>query len=342
MGSPGSGSESVISASDLSKRYDFYRQPQGLRGALRSLVRRELTSVQAVARLDLTVARGEIIGLLGPNGAGKTTIVKMMSGLLVPTGGKLNVCGHRPADRSYRFLSQISVIFGQKAMLWWDVSTRESLKIHRSMYEISPGDFAATVERLGELLGITEILDTPVRNLSLGQRMRCELALALLHRPALLFADEPTIGLDVEAKLVVRRLFRDINRTFGTTIVLTSHDMSDVEALTERVVIVTGGRATFDGNLTDLRARAGIPTEVVLNYRERPQLPPEVALASVEADPHSVRLRLGDEPIGELVQTATRWGELVDLRIVEPGLDEVMSKMFSESGGDRARAHPTA
>jgi len=332
VGSPVPGSTPVISASDLSKRYDFYRQPQGLSGALRSLVRRELTSVQAVAGLDLIVERGEMIGLLGPNGAGKTTIVKMMSGLLVPTGGNLQVCGHRPADRSYAFLSQISVIFGQKAMLWWDVSTRESLKIHRSMYEISSQQFAGTVGHLGELLGITEILDTPVRNLSLGQRMRCELALALLHRPALLFADEPTIGLDVEAKLIVRSLLRDINRSFGTTIVLTSHDMGDVEALTERVVIVTGGRATFDGSCTDLRARAGIPNAVVLSYRERPHLPPEVVQAAVESGPHSVRLRLGDEPIGELLRAATRWGELVDFRIVEPGLDEVMSKMFGEGG----------
>jgi ABC-2 type transport system ATP-binding protein len=229
------------------------------------------------------------------------------------------VCGYRPADRSYPFLSQISVIFGQKAMLWWDVSTRESLKIHRSMYEISRGDFAATVAELGELLDITEILDTPVRNLSLGQRMRCELALALLHRPTLLFADEPTIGLDVEAKLIVRNLFRDINRTFGTTIVLTSHDMSDVEALSERVVIVTGGRATFEGNLADLRARADLPKEAVLTYSD----------ARVERRP------LGPEPIGELIQAAAQSGELIDFRVVEPGLDEVMSKVFSES---RARS----
>jgi ABC-2 type transport system ATP-binding protein len=326
------GSAPVIMARNLSKRYDFYRQPQGLSGALRSLVHRELTSVQAVEGLDLTVERGEIIGLLGPNGAGKTTIVKMMCGLLVPTAGSLSVCGHRPADRSYAVLSQISVIFGQKAMLWWDVSTRESLKIHRSMYEISPGEFAATVAQLGELLGIVDILDTPVRNLSLGQRMRCELALALLHRPTLLFADEPTIGLDVEAKLVVRSLFRDVNRTFGTTIVLTSHDMDDVEALSERVVIVTGGRATFDGDLTDLRARADIPKEVVLTYRNAPQLPAGLRFAPVLVGSHDVRLRLGDGPIGALVQDASQWGELVDFRIVEPGLDEVMSKVFRENG----------
>jgi len=321
----------VIVAGDLSKRYDVYRQPPGLPGALRSLVRRELTSVQAVDGFDLTVERGEIIGLLGPNGAGKTTVIKMMCGLLAPTSGSVSVCGHRPADRSYAMLSQISVMFGQKAMLWWDVSTRESLKIHRSMYQISRGDFAARVTQLGDLLGITDILDTPVRNLSLGQRMRCELALALLHRPTLLFADEPTIGLDIEAKLVVRKLFRDINRTFGTTIVLTSHDMDDVEALTERVVIIAGGRATFDGDLDDLRARADLPKEVVLTYREPPRVPVERRPTPLEVGSHDVRLRVGQEPLGVLVQDASEWGELVDFRIVEPTLDEVMSQVFRDN-----------
>ncbi len=265
MPSPSHESSPVIAAHNLSRSYEFFRQPTGLSGALRSLVHREPTRVQAVDGLDLTVHRGEVIGLLGPNGAGKTTIVKMMCGLLRPTSGSLSVCGYPPADRSYQFLSRISVIFGQKAMLWWDVSTRESLRIHCSMYEIPPADFAATVAQLGELLGITDILDTPVRNLSLGQRMRCELALALLHRPILLFADEPSIGLDVEAKLVVRRLFREVNQALGTTIVLTSHDMDDVEALTDRIVIVTGGRATFDGSLGALRARTGLPNEARLD-----------------------------------------------------------------------------
>ncbi|MFD0202938.1 MULTISPECIES: ATP-binding cassette domain-containing protein [Saccharothrix] len=273
--------ETVIRAQNLGKTYEFYRQPPGLLGAVRSLFHRELTSVQAVRGVDLAVGRGEIIGLLGPNGAGKTTIVKMLCGLLVPTGGSLEVCGERPADRSYRFLSRISVIFGQKAMLWWDVSTRESLRIHRSMYEISRDEFAATVARLGDLLGITEVLDTPVRHLSLGQRMRCELALALLHRPTLLFADEPTIGLDVEAKVAVRNLFREVNRTLGTTIVLTSHDMSDVEALTDRVVIIKDGAAAFDGDLAELRAHADNPAEVVLTYRDRPSIPPGLAHDSV-------------------------------------------------------------
>lgn len=327
-------SEPVIKAQGLGKSYEFHRQPQGLAGAVRGLFHREATIVQAVRGLDLSVGRGEVVGLLGPNGAGKTTVVKMLCGLLVPTTGSLEVCGERPADRSHAFLSRISVIFGQKAMLWWDVSTRESLKIHRSMYGISRDDFRATVARLGDVLGITDVLDTPVRHLSLGQRMRCELALALLHRPTLLFADEPTIGLDVQAKVTVRNLLRDINRTFGTTIVLTSHDMNDVEALTDRVVVVKAGQAAFDGNLTALRAHAGIPAEVVLTYRDTPNLPPDVSRQSTKDGPRGIRLRLGDQPVPELVHAAARWGELVDFRIVEAGLDEVMSKVFSE-GGER-------
>ncbi|NYI04374.1 ABC transporter ATP-binding protein [Allostreptomyces psammosilenae] len=322
----------VITARNLGKTYEFHRQPQGLMGAIRSLFHRELTSVQAVHGLDLEVRRGEIVGLLGPNGAGKTTVVKMLCGLLEPTAGTLSVCGERPSDRSSSFLSRISVIFGQKAMLWWDVSTRESLRIHRSMYGIPSGDFSEAVGSLGELLGITGILDTPVRNLSLGQRMRCELALALLHGPTLLFADEPTIGLDVEAKVVVRNLFREINQTFGTTILLTSHDMNDVEALCDRVIVINAGRMAFDGDLTELRAHADIPREVVLTYRDAPRLPPDVLWASIENGARSVRLRLGNEPFAELVQTATRWGDLLDVRIVEAGLDEVMAKVFGDRG----------
>jgi ABC-2 type transport system ATP-binding protein len=329
-----SAAEPVIRARDLGKTYVFHRQPRGLAGAVRGLFHREPTSVRAVRGLDLTVGHGEVIGLLGPNGAGKTTIVKMLCGLLAPTAGSLEVCGERPADRSSAFLSWISVLFGQKAMLWWDVSTRESLKIHRSMYGIPRGDFDARVAQLGDLLGITEVLDTPVRHLSLGQRMRCELALALLHRPTLLFADEPTIGLDVEAKLVVRTLFRDINRTFGTTIVLTSHDMDDVEALTDRVVIVKGGRAVFDGDLTGLRAHAGIPEEVVLTYRDTPRLPPDLTGKSTLDGGRGVRLPVGGRSLLDLVRTATGWGELVDFRVVEAGLDQVMAKVFGE-GGER-------
>jgi len=325
-----SGSSPVISAQSLTKDYEIYQQPHGLAGALKSLVHRQLTTVKAVDDVSLTVDHGEIVGLLGPNGAGKTTIVKMMCGLLLPTSGELTVCNERPATRSYALLSQISVMFGQKAMLWWDVSTRESLRIHRSMYQITTKNFAARVVELGQLLGITEILDTPVRNLSLGQRMRCELALALLHRPTLLFADEPTIGLDVEAKLIVRSLFLEINRTLGTTIVLTSHDMDDVEALTKRVIVVNGGRATFDGDLNELRSHAKLPKDVILTYRNGFHLPPEVSVASSLVEPHRVRLRLDGEPLGRLVQAASEWGDLVDFRIVEPKLDEVMSKIFRE------------
>ncbi|UED87174.1 ABC transporter ATP-binding protein [Streptomyces profundus] len=327
-------SEPIITTRNLGKSYAFYEQPPSLLGAFRSLFHRRLTTVPAVEDLNLEVRRGEIVGLLGPNGAGKTTTVKMLCGLLVPTTGSLRVCGESPTNRSYAFLSRISVVFGQKSMLWWDVSTRESFRIHRSMYEIPGGDFSEMVQRLGELLDIGTILDTPVRHLSLGQRMRCELALALLHRPALLFADEPTIGLDVEAKAIVRNHLREINATFGTTVVLTSHDMNDVAALCDRVVIVRDGRAAFDGDLAALRARANLTREVELTYRDAPRIPMEVLRASVEIGTHRVRLRLDTEPVGMLVRAATRWGDLVDIRIIEAGLDEVMAKVFSGNGPD--------
>ena len=211
---------------------------------------------QAVDGVDLAVRTGSVYGVLGPNGAGKTTTIKMLCGLLRPTDGELEVLGHRPSRRGFDFLSRISVVFGQKSMLWWDVSTYDSLVIHREMYAIPKPRFDRSVDDLAERLGIQDILHVPVRKLSLGQRMRCELVLALLHGPELLFADEPTVGLDVVAKLSVRTFLAELNRDLGTTIVLTSHDMNDVAALCERVVVINHGVTSFDGDITALRGRA--------------------------------------------------------------------------------------
>jgi ABC-2 type transport system ATP-binding protein len=249
-------SEPAIHTEALTKTYRYTEQQPGLAGAVRGLFRPDRRERLAVDSLQLTVPRGQIIGLLGPNGAGKTTTIKMLCGLLRPTSGELEVLGHRPARRGYDFLSRISVVFGQKSMLWWDVSTYDSLLIHREMYAIPKPRFDHTVADLAERLQVTDILNIPVRKLSLGQRMRCELILALLHGPDLLFADEPTVGLDVVAKLSVRTFLAELNRDLGTTIVLTSHDMNDVAALCERVAVINHGRTIFDGDLIALRSRA--------------------------------------------------------------------------------------
>ena len=249
-------SEPAIRTAALTKTYKYTEQQPGLAGAVKGLFRPDKRERVAVDSLDLTVPRGQVIGLLGPNGAGKTTTIKMLCGLLRPTNGDVEVLGHRPSKRGYDFLSRISVVFGQKSMLWWDVSTYDSLLIHREMYAIPKARFDRTVADLAERLQMQDMLNIPVRKLSLGQRMRCELILALLHGPDLLFADEPTVGLDVVAKLSVRTFLAELNRDLGTTIVLTSHDMNDVAALCERVAVINHGRTIFDGDLTALRTRA--------------------------------------------------------------------------------------
>ena len=252
----------AIRTEALTKTYRYTEQQPGLAGAVKGLFRPDRRERTAVDALDLTVPKGQIIGLLGPNGAGKTTTIKMLCGLLRPTSGNLEVLGHQPAKRGYDFLSRISVVFGQKSMLWWDVSTYDSLLIHREMYAIPKPRFDSTTTDLAERLQVTDILHVPVRKLSLGQRMRCELILALLHGPDLLFADEPTVGLDVVAKLAVRTFLAELNRDLGTTIVLTSHDMNDVEALCQRIAVINHGRTIFDGDLPALRERADPGTDL--------------------------------------------------------------------------------
>jgi ABC-2 type transport system ATP-binding protein len=254
--------EPAIHTEALTKTYRYTEQQPGLAGAVKGLFRPDRRERTAVDTLDLTVPKGQIIGLLGPNGAGKTTTIKMLCGLLRPTSGELEVLGHQPAKRGYDFLSRISVVFGQKSMLWWDVSTYDSLLIHREMYAIPKARFEATTQDLAERLQVQDLLNIPVRKLSLGQRMRCELILALLHGPDLLFADEPTVGLDVVAKLAVRTFLAELNRDLGTTIVLTSHDMSDVEALCQRIAVINHGRTIFDGDLQALREKADPGTDL--------------------------------------------------------------------------------
>ncbi|HVX42666.1 MAG TPA: ATP-binding cassette domain-containing protein [Mycobacteriales bacterium] len=256
----------VIQARGLSKTYRFHRQESGVAGALRSVFRRQYETRLAVDRIDLQVRRGEIIGLLGPNGAGKTTTLKMLSGLLYPSGGELQVLGHRPSDREPDFLRRIALVMGQKTMLWWDVPAMDSLLLHKEMYQLSGPEFDASVRELAQLLEVEDLLRVQVRKVSLGERMKLELMAAIVHRPQIVFLDEPTIGLDVVAKARIRSFLAELNRLRGTTIVLTSHDMDDIEALCPRVVIVNHGRIGYDGSLTELVRSAGPPRMVPAGY----------------------------------------------------------------------------
>jgi ABC-2 type transport system ATP-binding protein len=247
----------VIHASALTKVFRVPVKDPGLVGSVRSLFRRQTREVAAVTDVHLDVAEGERVGFLGPNGAGKTTTLKMLTGLLVPTSGRATVAGFVPSERRAPFLRAITLVMGSKQQLLWDLPPIDTFVLHRALYDIPRSAWEAAVDELVGLLGLAEVVRQPTRTLSLGQRMRCELVASLLHGPKVLFLDEPTIGLDVEVQIVVRDFLRTWCARHAATLVLTSHDMRDVEALVERLVLIDRGRIRFDGSLDAFRARFG-------------------------------------------------------------------------------------
>src|SRR5258708_130460 len=242
----------IISVTNLSKHYRVYRKEPGFLGSVRSLFARTYDEVKAVEEVSFSIDEGELIGFIGPNGAGKTTTLKTLSGLLYPSLGEVKVLGYTPFERKKDFLKQISLVMGQKNQLWWDLPPIDTFLLNKEIYEISDMWFKKVLDDLTGLLELEDILHVQVRKLSLGQRMKCELAAALLHSPKVLFLDEPTIGLDVVMQKKLREFIREYNETYKATIILTSHYMGDVEALCKRVIIINRGTILFDGLLSDV------------------------------------------------------------------------------------------
>ncbi|RZU20368.1 ABC-2 type transport system ATP-binding protein [Kribbella rubisoli] len=321
----------VIAAHDLTKTYTFHQQTAGLGGALKSLVKRKYETRLAVDRVTFDINRGEVVGLLGPNGAGKTTTLKMLSGLLYATGGELEVLGHTPSDRRHDYLRRIALVMGQKTMLWWDVPAMESLLLHKDMYGLSTAEFDRNVAELAELLEVEHLLNVQVRKTSLGERMKLELMAALVHGPEILFLDEPTIGLDVVAKARVRSFLADVNRLRGTTILITSHDMDDIEALCSRVMIIDHGRLQFDGGLDDL-VRTAQPRKLVRATYATPVDGTRLAgldgVTAVDVDGQTVKLEADRERAGVVMEQLTRLGPLVDLDVADADVEDIMRDLF--------------
>ena len=245
----------MIELRHIQKTFRVSRRSAGLSQAVKSLFRREYETVNALQDVSFTIRDGEMRGYTGPNGAGKSSTIKIMSGVLTPDGGECTINGRVPWKERTAHVREIGVVFGQRSQLWWDVPVIDSFELIRDIYRVDSQAYHKTLSRLTELLQIGEIVKTPARQLSLGQRMRCEIAASLLHNPKILFLDEPTIGLDAVSKLAVRDFIRAINRENGTTVILTTHDMQDIEALTERILLIGKGRILLDGSLSDLKAR---------------------------------------------------------------------------------------
>jgi len=328
----------AIETRDLTKVFRQYRSRPGVGGGLRDLFGRQHRELVAVDRLNLRLGGGEMVGYIGANGAGKSTTIKMLTGILEPTSGFIRVNGYDPHRQRAAFLRTIGVVFGQRSQLWWDIAVAESFRLLQRIYRVPTADFQR--DFLGEtvpILGIEELMPVPVRKLSLGQRMRCELAAALLHRPPLLFLDEPTIGLDTEVKLRLREFLRDLNRRQGTTVLLTTHDLGDIEAVCPRILMLDRGRILFDGSLQDLRARYAGSRTVHLRYTEPPDVAGTLAalrglgLSARQEAPLDVVADLpvvGGPPVAEVLRRVAPHGEVADLQVEQPSVESVVAAIY--------------
>jgi ABC-2 type transport system ATP-binding protein len=294
--------------------------------------RREIHTVAAVAGVDLRVERGELLGYIGPNGAGKSTTLKMLTGILYPTAGELTVCGMRPVPQRVRLARRIGVVFGQRSALWWDLPLRDSFDLLRHVHRVPAVEHAARLATCRRLLDLDGFLDTPVRQLSLGQRMRGELTAALLHGPEVIFLDEPTIGLDVVSRQAVRAFLADLAARGDTTILLTTHDLADIERLCRRLVVIDQGRVVHDGSLEDLHVRYGSRRRVVVDLDEPVAGGPRVPGASVEsvtAQGRQITYVLHRATAGQVVARLATLGSLRDISVVEPDIEDVVARLYT-------------
>ena len=322
----------VIQLDELSKVYRVNEREAGLVAAMRSFVKRKTRDVQAVDEISFSVDEGEIVGFLGPNGAGKTTTLKMLSGLLHPTGGRATVLGYRPWERNRDYLRRMTLVMGQRNQLLWDIPVIDTFELNRAVYRIPEAEYRRVVDELTELLDLAPVLRKPTRNLSLGERMKCEIAVALLHSPSVLYLDEPTIGLDVTMQRRIRQFITEYNQRTGATVLLTSHYMADVEALCKRVIVIHHGKLLYDGELSRLADRfAPFKTvEVELqNGTGGRSLAQYGELIAQSEGRFTLRI--------PKVETASVTGRLLaeldvsDLTVQDPPIEDVIEHVFSQS-----------
>jgi ABC-2 type transport system ATP-binding protein len=313
-----------VHVAQLVKSFAVPVREAGLKASLRSLVHRETREVRAVDGVSFDIAPGEIVGFLGPNGAGKTTTLKMLSGLLHPTGGELTVLGHVPHRREADYLRRMTLVMGNRNQLQWDLPALDSFELARAVYRIPRAQFLETRDELIELLEVGDLVGKPVRNLSLGERMKMEIAGALLHRPQVLFLDEPTIGLDITMQKRIRWFVAEFNRRHGATVLLTSHYMADVQALCKRVIVIHRGRLLFDGDLSLLATRFGATRTIEARLADGETLSMTVA----RADAAETTARLLAER------------DVIDLTIVDPPIDDVIEELFATGAADVGSSAP--
>lgn len=331
--------EYAVQVNNLRKEFKAYASRAGLIGAFRDLFTRNYTVISAVDDITFRVKKGEMVGYIGENGAGKSTTIKMLTGILTPTAGIVRVNGMNPHKERERFVRTIGVVFGQRSQLWWDIAVQESFRLLKKIYKVPDEAYRRHMKHVIEALDIAPLLDQAVRKLSLGQRMRCELAAALIHNPPLLFLDEPTIGLDVLVKVKIRNFLKEMNRTYGTTVILTTHDLSDIEALCERVIMLDEGKIIYDGRLADLRSGWGDVKQIEFRFaapvarHELDVIGRELSVDWTPVDvPHAwAATVINDETaVSQLIGRVVDTYEITDIRIHEVSTEEMIRNIYEE------------
>ncbi len=322
----------LISVQNLTKSFKQYKKTSGIKGSIKSFFRREYFEVQAVDKISFDIDQGEIVGFIGPNGAGKTTTLKMLSGILYPTAGKIDVLGYKPFERKPEFQKQFAIVMGQKSQLWWDLPAMEGFILNKEIYEVPDSIFNDSINELAELLEVKDVLEIPVRKLSLGQRMKCELIASLLHRPRLLFLDEPTIGLDIIVQKKIRNFLKEYNQKYKTTVLLTSHYMDDVQELCNRIIVINKGKLIFDGSLSKLMQDYANNKYLKLNFNQKitkADLSKYGKIMEFNSDGYSATISVTREVHTKVAAEILSNFQVDDLDISEVSLEEVIGKIFS-------------
>ena len=321
----------IIEIEGLAKSYRVYQKKEGLAASLKGLFRRRYREVKAVRGIDLQVEPGEFVAFLGPNGAGKTTTLKLLSGVINPTSGKATVMGHVPWKRENDYRRRFALVMGQKNQLWWDLPAQESFRLHQQIYQISPAEFKQNFDELADLLEIRNLVQQPVRELSLGERMKMELVAALLHSPEVLFLDEPTIGLDVIAQHNIQQFLKYYQEQRGITVLLTSHYMKDVAALCRRVVIIAQGELKYDGSLTGIIDRFSQHKLVSLHFSDDQPVTGLSRFGEVISEEYpKVQLRIPRSKVAETMSAMLTIGTIEDIAVEDPPLEELIADFFSQ------------
>lgn len=322
----------IINVKNLSKSYKVVKRNSGFLNAIKSFFKREYKIVNAVNDVTFSIKKGEIVGYIGPNGAGKSTTIKMLSGILKPDSGSIMIDGMNPVVDRKKYVKEIGVVFGQKSQLWWDIPAIESFDLLREIYDIPSDEYNKTLDELVNLLKIEEIIKLPVRQLSLGERMKCELVASLLHNPKILFLDEPTIGLDAVSKVIVRNFIKKINMDKKVTVILTSHDMADIESLAERIIIIGNGEKLYDGDITTIKKKYSNEKIIEIYYDKLKSLPKIKNCVVVSNENGIVKVKIDSKKISvsDVTMEYAKVCEIKDINVISETIDNIIYKLYKD------------